>query len=64
MYKVIEKTFNEAFQAERFEIEFTEKSNIICGVVSRQHNFADCFLEYFFKKPSIDIVPLVNHSTP
>ena len=50
MYKnkeVIEKTSNEAFQAYRFEVEFTEKNNIICGIVSRQHNFADCFLEYF-----------------
>ena len=29
------------------EIEFTKKSNIICGVVCRQHNSADCLLEYF-----------------
>ena len=29
------------------EIEFTKKSNIICGVVYRQHNSADCLLEYF-----------------
>lgn len=38
---------NEAFQPLWLEIEFTNKSNIICGIVYRQHNSADCFLEYF-----------------
>ena len=28
------------------EIEFTKKSNIICGVVYRQHNSVDHLLEY------------------
>lgn len=35
--KVIEKTTNEAFQALWLDIEFKTKSNIICGVVYRQH---------------------------
>ena len=46
-YKVIEKTTNEAFQALWLEIEFKTKSNVICGVVYRQHNSADRFLDYF-----------------
>ena len=51
-YKVIERTTNEAFQALWLEIEFKTKSNIICGVVYRQHNSADLFLDYF--EESID----------
>ena len=51
-YKVIEKTGSEAFQALWLEIEFQTKSNIICGVVYRQHNSADRFLDYFWE--SID----------
>ena len=54
-YKVIEK----AFQALWFEIEFKTKRNIICGVVYRQHNSADRFLDYFEKVLSI-IAPPVN----
>ena len=54
-YKVIEK----AFQALWFEIEFKTKRNIICGVVHRQHNSADHFLDYFEKVLSI-IAPPVN----
>ena len=46
-YKVIERTTNEAFQALWLEIEFKTKSNIICGVVYRQHNSADRFLDHF-----------------
>ena len=46
-YKVIEKTTNEAFQVLWLEIEFKTKSNVICGVVYRQHNSADSFLDYF-----------------
>ena len=51
-YKVIERTTNEAFQALWLEIEFKTKSNIICGVVYRQHNSADRFLDHF--EESID----------
>ena len=54
-YKVIEK----AFQALWFEIEFQTERNIICGVVYRQHNSADRFLDYFEKALSI-IAPPVN----
>ena len=45
--KVIEKASNKAFQTLWLEIEFTKKSNFICGVVYGQHNSADHFLEYF-----------------
>ena len=48
----MEKTLNEAFQALWLEIEFKTKSNIICGVVYRQHNSADRFLDHF--EESID----------
>ena len=51
-YKVIEKNTNEAFQALWLEIEFKTKRNIICGVVYRQHNSADRFLDHF--EESID----------
>ena len=37
-YTVIEKTSEEAFQALWIEIQFTRKSNIICGIIYRQHN--------------------------
>ena len=46
-YRVVEKTANEAFQALQLEIEFINKRNIICGVVYRQHNSVESFLEYF-----------------
>jgi hypothetical protein len=37
-YTIIEKNSNEAFQALWIEIQFTNKPNIICGVIYRQHN--------------------------
>ena len=46
-YEVLEKTSNEAFQAQWVEIHFTNAANIICGVIYRQHNSPETFLKYF-----------------
>ena len=46
-YTIIEKSSNEAFQALWIEIHFTNKANIICGVIYRQHNSPEQFQEYF-----------------
>ena len=46
-YAVIEKTFEEAFQALWIEIQFSRKSNIFCGIIYRQHNSPQRFQEYF-----------------
>ena len=46
-YTVIEKTSEEAFQAFWIEIQFLRKSNIICGIIYRQHNSPHRFQEYF-----------------
>ena len=45
--EVIERTSNEAFQALWIELQFPKQSNIICGVIYRQHNSVDRFLDYF-----------------
>ena len=42
-YTIIEKSSNEAFQALWIEIHFTNKANIICGVIYRQHNSPEQF---------------------
>ena len=46
-YTVIERTSNEAFQALWIELQFVKQSNIICGVIYRQHNFVERFLDCF-----------------
>lgn len=46
-YNVIEKNSNEAFQALWIEIHFSNKANIICGVIYRQHNSPESFHKYF-----------------
>ena len=46
-YAVIERTSNEAFQALWIELQFVKQSNIICGVIYRQHNSVEHFLDYF-----------------
>ena len=46
-YTVIERTSNEAFQALWIELQFAKQSNIICGVIYRQHNSVERFLDYF-----------------
>ena len=42
-YTVIEKTSDEAFQALWIELQFVKQSNIICGVIYRQHNSVERF---------------------
>ena len=46
-YKIIEKTSTNAFQALWIEFLFGKKSNIICGVIYRQHNSPESFQAYF-----------------
>ena len=46
-YTVIERTSNEAFQALWIELQFVKQSNIICGVIYRQHHSVERFLDYF-----------------
>ena len=46
-YTIIDKTSNEAFQALWIEIHLSWQPNIICGVMYRQHNFPQQFLDYF-----------------
>ena len=45
-YAIIEKRSNESFQALWIEIHFTNKANIICGVIYRQHNSPEQFKKY------------------
>ena len=47
IYTVIKRTSNEAFQALWIELQFMKQCNIICGVIYRQHNSAERFLDYF-----------------
>ena len=46
-YTVIESNSNEAFEALKVELHFSNKANIICGVVYRQHNSPEQFQKYF-----------------
>ena len=46
-YSVLEKTSNEAFQALWVEMSFVDHKNIVCGIISRQHNSPNDFLTYF-----------------
>lgn len=46
-YKIIEKTSTNAFQALWVEFLFEKKSNIICGIIYRQHNSPETFQAYF-----------------
>ena len=46
-YTIVEKMSNEAFQAHWIELCFASKKNIICGIIYRQHNSPERFLEYF-----------------
>ena len=49
-YFIIEKTTNKDFQALWIEILMSNKKNIICGVLYRQHSSSECFLSYFEEK--------------
>ena len=46
-YKIIEKTSTNAFQALWVKFLFEKKSNIICGIIYRQHNSPESFQAYF-----------------
>ena len=46
-YTVIERTCDEAFQGLWVEIQIAKKSTVICGVIYRQHNSPEKFLNYF-----------------
>ena len=46
-YTVVEKISNDAFQAVWIEIICRNKINIMCGVIYRQHNSPQSFLDYF-----------------
>ena len=46
-YTIIDKTSNEASQASWIEIHLSRQPNIICGVMYRQHNSPQQFLDYF-----------------
>ena len=46
-YTIIEKTSTNVFQALWVEFRFEKKSNIICGIIYRQHNLPESFQAYF-----------------
>ena len=46
-YRIIEKISSRAFEALWVELQFEMKSNIICGVIYRQHNYPESFQTYF-----------------
>ena len=46
-YKILEKSSTNSFQALWIEILMSKGANIICGVIYRQHNSPDDFLNYF-----------------
>ena len=46
-YTIIEKTSTNVFQALWVEFRFEKKSNIICGIIYRQHNCPESFQAYF-----------------
>ena len=46
-YTVIERTCDEAFQALWVSIHIAKKSTVISGVIYRQHNSPEKFLNYF-----------------
>ena len=52
-YTVLENVSNEAFQALWIEVSFANNKNIVCGIIYRQHNSPDQFMECI----------LVNHAT-
>ena len=52
-YKIIENTSTNAFQALWVEFLFEKKSNIICGIIYRQHQRA---FRHILMRPSRDLV--------
>ena len=49
-YTVIEKVSDETFKSLWIEIQLPQKSNIIFGIIYRQHNSPKLFQEYFDDK--------------
>ena len=49
IYSVLERTSNENFQALWIEIHQSNKKNIICGILYRQHSCPKSFLDYLEK---------------
>lgn len=49
-YNVLENISNTAFQAVWIEIPFVNHTNIVCGIVYRQHNSPEYFQKYFEDK--------------
>ena len=47
---VVKEVSDEAFQSLWIEIQLPQKSNIICGIIYRQHNFPKRFQEYLDDK--------------
>ena len=54
-YTVIEKTYNEAFQALWIELQFAKQRNITCDVIYKQHNSPERFFCTILKKLLIAI---------
>ena len=46
-YTVIERTYNEAFQALWIELQFAKQRKITCDAIYKQDNSAERFLHYF-----------------
>ena len=46
-YRIVERTSNESFQALWVELQFPKKTNVICGILYRQHNSPASFQYYF-----------------
>ena len=61
-YQTIERCSNEAFQALFTELHLPKSTNIICGVLYRQHNSPERFQEYFdsTKCQSVKVSQIVN----
>ena len=54
-FKVLERTSKEAFQALWIEIESPKSKNIVCGVIYRQHNDPEQFLN------PAEVANIINH---
>ena len=46
-YTVIERTYNEAFQALWIELQFAKQRNITCDVIYKQHYSPERFFTLF-----------------
>ena len=60
-YSILEQKSTCAFQALWIEIHLPKKKNNICGIIYRQHNSPESFLEYF--NEALDKLTSRNHPT-